>query len=304
MANSNITHRHYLIIEKIKEGQYPSRKEIEDYLLRNGHHVESRTIDDDFNNIRTKYGIEIQYNRSKNGYSINIEDSIEDINSFIRFLEIVNTADILTNSLKENSNALKYISFDAGGGFKNIKSIQPLLKAITNSLIITFDYTQFHNTESEEYSIEPYFLKEYQNRWYVVGQINNTDKIRTFGIDRIAKLQLTKNKFKENKKIKPLEDFSKTIGLVYSDGIEAQEVILMFTHEKGQYIKTLPLHSTQKILIDNKNEFRVSLYVIPNNDLTELILKHGDSVEVIEPKWLVDEVKEKLTNALNRYLKK
>jgi len=94
--------------------------------------------------------------------------------------------------------------------------------------------------------------------------------------------------------------FEKTIGLVYSLNT-SQNVILSFTPTQGKYIKTLPLHTSQKVLVDNKAEFRISITVIPNYELTQLILKHGDTVKVIEPEWLVDEIKESLKRTISKY---
>ena len=300
MPNSKITHRHYLIIEKIGEGQYPSKEDVIYYLLNYEIVVTDRVIEKDFEKIRNDYGIEISYDNRKRGYWINKEESI-DIESFTRFLEIINTADILTNSLKESRETLKNISFDTSGGLKNIKLLQPLLKAVTQQIVITFDYNKFNNSNKQSYIIEPYILKEYQNRWYIVGVKKDIGKMRTFGIDRIEDLELTKEVFKPKNNIDPISNFNQTIGLVYSDGIKAQEVVLSFSPQKGNYIKTLPLHFTQEILIDDDIEFRISLFVIPNNDLTELILKYTSSIKVIEPKWLADEVKEKLKQALTQY---
>jgi len=63
----------------------------------------------------------------------------------------------------------------------------------------------------------------------------------------------------------------------------------------------LPLHTSQKVLIDNDTELRISITVIPNYELNQLILKHGDTVKVIEPEWLVDEIKENLKITLEKY---
>jgi predicted DNA-binding transcriptional regulator YafY len=143
-------------------------------------------------------------------------------------------------------------------------------------------------------------LKEYQNRWYVVGIIGDSEDFRTFGIDRIEGLKIIPETFKVNPKLNPAEMFERTIGLVYSIGTP-QKVVLSFTPTQGRYIKTLPLHASQEILVDNEKECRISLYVIPNYELNQEILKHGNAVKVIEPKWLADEIKGILKDALNNY---
>jgi len=148
--------------------------------------------------------------------------------------------------------------------------------------------------------MDPYFLKEYLGRWYIVGLRDNDDKIRTYGIDRISDLEITKETFKKTKEVKARANFDSIIGLVYSYG-KQQRVILSFTPQQGRYIKSLPWHHSQKVLIDNEEELRISLFVVPNYELYQQILMNGADVEVIEPAWLRKEIKGKLMNALNRY---
>ena len=299
MSKHGTIRRYTLEIEKIKRGQHPSFQEIKDYLFNYGFEIGDRTIQRDIEQIRFEFGIEIKYSRNKNGYFIDYENSIN-IESFFRFLEIVNTAELLTDSLKESKDTLKHILFDTGGGLKGIENLKPLLKAIKDSRKISFNHYNFHKNKTKKYSLKPYLLKEYQNRWYVVGLIGNLKEFRTFGIDRIKDLEVKTEIFKVDKKLNPIEMFEKTIGLVYSLNT-SQEVILSFTPIQGKYIKTLPLHTSQKILIDNDTEFRISITVIPNYELTQLILKHGDTVKVIEPEWLVNEIKWNLKRTLEKY---
>jgi predicted DNA-binding transcriptional regulator YafY len=143
-------------------------------------------------------------------------------------------------------------------------------------------------------------LKEYQNRWYVVGIIGGFNEFRTFGIDRIENLEIKTETFKPDKKMNPIEMFNKTIGLVYSENTP-QTIVLSFTPTQGKYVKTLPLHSSQRILIDDEYECRISLEVVPNYELIQQILKHGETVNVVEPQWLKDEIKEILKRTLEKY---
>ncbi len=299
MSKHGTIRRYTLEIEKIRRGQLPSFYEIKDYLFNHGFEVGDRTIQRDIEQIRFEFGVEIKYNRDKNGYFIDYENSIN-IESFFRFLEIVNTAELLTESLNESKDALNHISFDTGGGLKGIENLKPLLRAIKDNRKITFDHFNFHTNKTRKYSLKPYLLKEYQNRWYVIGLIGNLKEFRTFGIDRIENLDVKTETFIQDTKLNPFEMFDNTIGLVYSLNT-SQNVILSFTPTQGKYIKTLPLHKSQKVLVDNDIEFRISITVIPNYELTQLILKHGDTVKVIEPEWLADEIKENLKRTMENY---
>jgi len=216
MSKHGTIRRYTLEIEKIRRGQNPSFQEIKDYLFEHGFEIGDRTIQRDIEQIRFEFGIEIKYDRDKNGYYIDYENSLN-IESFFRFLEIVNTAELLTESLHESKDSLKHISFDTGGGLKGIENLKPLLKAIKDNRKISFTHFNFHTEKSRKYALKPYLLKEYQNRWYVVGLIGGFNEFRTFGIDRIENLEIKTETFKPDKKLNPIEMFNKTIGLVYSE---------------------------------------------------------------------------------------
>jgi predicted DNA-binding transcriptional regulator YafY len=299
MSKHGIIRRYTLEIEKISGGFYPSFEEIKEYLFGYAFKISNRTLERDIEQIRFEFGLSIQYDRSKNGYYIDAENSLN-IDSFFRFLEIVNTAELLTESLQESKNVLSHISFDMGGGLTGIEHIKTCLRAIKDRNKISFTHHNFHTNKSRKYTIKPYLLKEYQNRWYVVGLVGGINEFRTFGIDRIENLNLLAETYVVDEKLDPAEMFTKIVGLVYSLD-KQQEVVLSFTAQQGKYVKTLPIHFTQKVLIDNEEEFRISLFIIPNYEFTQLILKHGDTVKVIEPASLVNEIKENLRRALGRY---
>jgi predicted DNA-binding transcriptional regulator YafY len=99
---------------------------------------------------------------------------------------------------------------------------------------------------------------------------------------------------------RPKEMFDKIIGLVY-EAEKVEEVILSYDPFQGNYIKTQPIHSSQKILVDDKNELKISIRVITNYELEEQFLKQGERVKVLEPEWLREVVKERLREELNQY---
>ena len=82
---------------------------------------------------------------------------------------------------------------------------------------------------------------------------------------------------------------------------ERERVVLSYQAFQGNYIKTQPLHATQKILVDNADELRIEIYVRPNYELEEQILKQGERVTVLEPQWLRNEIKARLKKALEGY---
>ena len=298
------------IIDRTKGDHFPTKKELLDDLTDKGFKLGSRQFDRHLDALRSDFGIAIEYDKFKKGYFINNEGK-KDLDAFINFLELVISSNILVESLKDWKNAKDYISFESIGNLKGIEHLNLLLDAVKNKKLISFSHQSFNTDTVMDYYTAPYLLKEYQNRWYVIGLILLTEngqvknesvgELRTFGIDRMSDLKLLEAHFIPDPKINPQKNFEHVIGLYYSD-LDAEDVILSFTPQQGNYIRTLPLHHSQKILQDDDEEFRIKLFVVPNYELRQKILMLGDSVEVIEPDWFREEVIEEIRKALGLYL--
>ncbi|PIQ08351.1 MAG: hypothetical protein COW71_12190 [Ignavibacteriales bacterium CG18_big_fil_WC_8_21_14_2_50_31_20] len=299
MSKHGTIRRYTLIIEKLKFNQHPSFEEIKKHLFNVGFEISNRTIQRDIEQIRFEFGIEIMYDRFKNGYYIDYENSIN-IESFFKFLEIVNTAELLTESLSESKDTLNYILFENQGNLKGLEHLKTLLQAIKEKRLISFTHYNFGTEKIKQFTIEPYLLREYQDRWYIVGIEKKLKSERIFGIDRIDNLKLSDKTFKPNTKIDFIKLFENIIGVRYSDA-EAEKVVLSFTHTQGKYAKSLPLHKSQRVLIDTDDELRVELKIIPNYEFMQKILMLGKTVTIMGPKWLVDNFKADLKKMLENY---
>ncbi len=287
------------IIDRTKDDHFPTKKELLDDLTDKGFKLGSRQFDRYLDALRSDFGIAIEYDKFKKGYFINAEGK-KDLDAFINFLELIITSNILADTFKDWKNAKDYISFESIGNLKGIEHLNILLDAVKNKKLIRFSHAGFEADEVIEYSINPYLLKEYQNRWYIIGIPEGKKELRTFGIDRMSNLKVLDVHFIPNPKINPRKNFEHVIGLYYSD-LEPEDVILSFTPQQGNYIRTLPLHHSQVILQDDDEEFRIKLFVVPNFELKQKILMLGDSVEVIEPALFREEVIEAIGNALEKY---
>jgi predicted DNA-binding transcriptional regulator YafY len=290
--------RFFYEIEYLRKKSFPTLKEIVFYLENREIFTSVRTVERDIEQIRNNFGISVIYDPLEKGYYID-EDMSPDLQRFIRFLEIANTAGIFLSGIKQTKDFIKDIEFDLRGGLLGTENLNPLLKAVNGLKKVQFTHFNYLTNQSSKVLLAPYFLKEYLGRWYVVG-MRDDNKIRTYGIDRISDLEITKETFEKNKENKARENFDSVIGLVYSYG-KPELVVLSFTPRQGQYVKSLKWHHSQKTLVDNENEFRISLFVVPNYELFQQILMHGADVEVVEPQWLREKIKGKIMDALNRY---
>ncbi|AUC81786.1 YafY family protein [Lacinutrix sp. Bg11-31] len=291
--------RYSLIIEKIKKGKNTSFEAIKDFLFDNGFEHTKRTIQRDFDDLRNEFGVEILYDSVKNNYYIDYDNS-PNFENFIRFMELVNTADLLKESFKSKSESLKHIVFDNSEGLQGIQYLELFLSAIKQHREISFTHYNFQKNTTTKRLLKPYLLKEYANRWYIVGEQEGVNEFRNFGIDRVSNVQLTENTFIPNRDVDINYLYHDVIGMVYSENTK-QRVILSFTPEQGQYVKTLPFHHSQQTLLDTDVEFQISLDVIPNRSLVERILMYGKAVKIIEPITLIKKIVDIHRSALSQY---
>ena len=134
--------------------------------------------------------------------------------------------------------------------------------------------------------VHPYLLKEFSNRWYVFGKNHKTGLIERFGLDRIISFEVSHHDFIEDPSFDPNDFFKDVIGVTVPVNGNPIKIILSFNREQGNYAKTKPLHHSQKILKDTRDELQVELMLIPNYELKKLLWSFGDTVKVLEPKNL------------------
>ena len=286
-----------LILHFVNHKPFPSTSDLLTYLTDKDLLPTERTLQRDLKTLRDLCGIEIKYNRYHNGYVID-QDSQQSFDHWMQVFELFNTARIIDETLVKSSANIEYIDFDRTAMRMDAEILKGLLKAVIDRHVVEFKHYSYWREEERTMTLQPHLLKQYQNRWYVFGCLPDGE-FRSFGIDRIKNLNILPEVFKPKMK-RPKEQFDHVIGLVY-EGEKVEEVILSFDPFQGNYIKSQPLHASQQILVDNENELRISIRVVPNYELEEQILKQGERVKVVEPEWVRDGIKERLMKALERY---
>lgn len=268
-------------------------------LSRLGEEVDIRTIQRDIKKLKEEFMIPIENIKGKGYYLSNVDFWSNDQN-LARFFELEGTIKQLKGAFTHNKSGLVYVDLEKNKRFKGLEYIRPCLEAIEKKKVLIFKYKKFHDQESTEYNIQPYLLKEYQNRWYIIGIPANVKHVQTFGLDRIESIKVMNATFKRNPDLHPEDNFERIIGLNYSNG-KTENVMLKFTKEQGEYIKTLPLHQSQEVIKEETNATWIQLTLIPNFELKQRILFYTPYVEVIVPLWLRDEVIQDLKNGISRY---
>ncbi len=298
MSKRESLSRYNLIIKKLK--QHPaSFKQISEYLKLESEiqgynfSIEIRTFQRDIQDILALYDIEIKYDRYLKAYRIERDEQPE---VTARILEAFDTF----NALNISERLSNHIHFEKRKP-QGTQHLYGLLHAIQKKVQIHFIYDKFWNGELTDRTVEPLALKEFKQRWYLIAKDLKDDTIKTFGLDRLSELEISKISFLMEKEFDPNKHFQYCFGIVGPNNTAPDDIILSFNRVQAKYIKSLPLHDTQEIIEENNKGILIKLKLFISLDFIMEILSYGDSVEVIQPPELREAVKGIYSKALGKY---
>lgn len=329
----------YRIIDRLignKYNPYPSKEDLrsaceESLYGSNGDNISISTIEKDLKAMREEtelaYFAPIKYSKIEKGYYYEDPDfSIDDMplndddleaikfaattlfqfKGISLFNQFESAIDKIFNRLNittevQDSNLNDFVQFDVEVNFKGKEYLQPMLDAIRKQNEVEISYQGFTRDTPSKAIIHPYFLKEYQNRWYLLCYHTGKEKIITYALDRIKQFKVDQDKFfAVNKSFDRKKYFKHCFGITHLEE-EPSDVIISFKPLQGKYIKAQKLHPTQKILEENEDEVKVLIKVNPTYELVEKLLSFGANARVVEPLELKNRVKEALEDALKGY---
>lgn len=205
--------------------------------------------------------------------------------------------DLLT-AVQPDAKVNEYLYPDHHRG-KGSSNLFPLLMAAKNREKVSFTYRFVRKRGKEiHYLADPYFLKENQQRWYLVAEADG--KIRLFELDRITDLELTGERFKRNPEISEAGMFDNSYGIWNAPEIPVEEIELRYSPLDGEFLKEVPLHHSQQILADNDKEFRITVKLRITNDFVMALLSRANSLEVIRPLHLRERIKDVCSRCAER----
>ena len=208
----------------------------------------------------------------------------------------------LKTDLKTTSNEKPFIGFDSTQDLKGIEHFSTLYNAVQNRIPLEITYKDFKNEAPYSYIFHPYYLKEYNNRWFLFGLHQEYDRYDwNVAIDRIVAVTPLTIPFIVNESIDWPDYFSDMIGVTKPLGAVLEEVVLHFNQLTGKYMESKSIHETQKHKWIDENTLEVKIKVIVNYELERLILSYGESVRVVEPVHLKETIKGRLLTGLTNY---
>ncbi len=228
------------------------------------------------------FGIEIMFKRSTMTYQI-IDDGYVDYSQ--TFFDNM----VLVNAYRKTVDQEHIILFEKRKA-SGLNNLEGMVHAIKNKKVISLEYTKHWENVAHKKVLEPYAVKEFRNRWYLLANEQDGSEffIKTFGLDRISNLDIHQKTF-EKEEIEVEDLFKNSFGIISTLDQEPDRIVLSFDTEQGKYVKSLPLHGSQKVLVDDENEYKIELHLVPTYDFYQELLTHTERLISIEPPYVKEE---------------
>lgn len=192
------------------------------------------------------------------------------------------------------------ISFESNIDLKGLHYLMPLFNAIINERVLSVKYKDFKSSEPYEIIFHPYYLKQFNSRWFAFGfNALNKNPSWNLALDRIESLSETSLKY-QSSELDWKDYFYDLVGVTRPENVELQEVVLMFSPEVAPYVITKPIHPSQKQK-EYQSGLEIRIKVIPNFELEKLILSFGEQVKVIKPQDFKERISQRLNLANDLY---
>ena len=206
-------------------------------------------------------------------------------------------------SLNIDPNGTRVVGFDENKYLVGREYFSRLLSAISNKEVLNIAYKNFRTDSVKHLTVHPYYIKEYNNRWFLLGKTDGYNTISTFAFDRIEGIDSCVGiDYSENTEYDFNDDyFTDMVGVTRPSGEEMSLVELWVSPELTPYIMTKPIHESQKVKSRDATGMIIQLNLYINFELKQLLLSYGEGVKVLLPTNLSEEIEHRLSKALNLY---
>lgn len=258
----------------------------QDYLPESNFHRWKSTVE-------MLYDVHIKCN-AYNEYYIEEGNTLHNEEWRNRMLNLFAVNSLLKDS-KELRSQILYEPVPSGE-----KYLSTIVEAMRDQCLLQMTYQSFSKPEPSTYNVAPYCLKVFKQRWYMLAYSPGLDKAVIYSLDRVHAIEPTKQKYKLPKGFNAEAYFKNTYGV---SGMEdqPQEVEIKIEAYQANFLRTLPLHSSQEE-IERQEQFSIFRYnIVPTFEFIQELRKHGSVLEVLKPQWLRDEFRKELEYQLSKY---
>ena len=295
----DLFNRYIWLVDTIYRADGITFEEINEKWLRNsmseGLDLPLKTFHNHRKAIEDMFDINIVCDK-RGGYKYYIENADDMEKGGVRTW-LLNTFAV-NNLINESHHLKRRIVFEQIPSGQNF--LTPVIEAMRDGMSIEIKYKSFWRQDEYTTEVEPYFVKVFKQRWYLIARNKIKDAIRIYALDRIHALTQTGNAFVMPKDFSPEEYFYNSFGIISQDNCPPEIVEQKVYGTQKEYFRTLPLHHSQEE-VENADGYSIFRYYLsPTYDFIQEILSHGCEVEVLSPQHLRDEVRSHAATIVSR----
>ena len=179
--------------------------------------------------------------------------------------------------------------------------LQPIIDAMKKNHLIHFTYYNYWRNDYRQHCVEPYCVKLFRQRWYMVGKMLGANVVLVYSLDRMSEFRKSERTFKYPDDFDGEYYFKDCYGIIAGDGTKCEHIVLKVSAGQANYMRDLPLHHSQRET-EQTDEYSIfELNIRPTFDFLQEILWNGEDVEVLEPLWLREYVAGIIERMWNKY---
>ncbi len=202
----------------------------------------------------------------------------------------------------EKSHTRPVIYLDKNEDLKGLHFLDTLYQAIVKKVVLVITYRSFTSTVENKFNFTPFILKEFNNRWFLVGRKINARNISNLALDRIVAIDYDFQASYTEEDFDAEAFYKDVVGITVNQGMPTQKIQLWIDCANAPYVLTKPLHPSQTQEKEHEDgSIEISLHLKRNNEFERLLLGFGEGIEILEPPELRRNIRKKLEDALRLY---
>ena len=298
--SQNLLNKYVWLVETLYRAKKITLKEINrrwlETDLSEGLEIPRRTFHSWKNAVEEMFGLVILCDKSDGDrYYIENREVLEDDGLQRWLLNTMSASNTLLDN-KSLSDRILLESIPSGQTF-----LEDVMKAMKQGKVLEITYKSYWREHESTFRVAPYCVKLFRQRWYLVGNSVNEAKIRIYSLDRFLEAKLTDEPFEYPKDFSPEVYFEGCFGIIREESCPLETVKLKVSPNQANYLRSLPLHHTQKELVQTADYSIFSVEVRPTFDFRQELLWNGDALQVLEPLWLRQEMAKTVQRMRDNY---
>lgn len=203
---------------------------------------------------------------------------------------------------RETKDQAPIIHLDKNDQLLGLEHLDTIYQAILKKIVLSINYQSFKARKPSDFVFNAYILKEFNNRWFVVGKKHGETKIMTLALDRIISLAFDLAKAYKKTKFNADKYYANTIGVTVLNEEQIVDIEMKVDKENAPYVMSKPLHTSQEMIGEYPDGgIKLKLSVHHNYELERVILGFGDSITVLKPRRLKQNIKRQIRRAYENY---